>query len=136
MSYKTVYLRSSGAETFAYEDQITAGLFHVPPKATEVKPPKFTDKQTCQFINDEWLVADIPEPVVEPEPEPIPAIEQLRYQRNAKLSETDWQASSDLTMSAEMTAYRQALRDLPATASPSLDEDGQLTGVEWPTVPE
>ena len=136
MPKKTVYLRSNGTETGAYEDQITAGLFHIPPKATEVKPPIFTDQQTCQFIDDKWVVADIPVPEVEPEPEPVPAMEQLRQQRNAKLFETDWQASSDLTMSANQTAYRKALRDLPSTATPSLDSDGQLTGVTWPTKPE
>ena len=70
MANKTVYLRSSGAETVAYEDQVTVGLWHIPPKATEVKPPSFTDKQTCQFIDDKWVVADIPEPEPEPEPEP------------------------------------------------------------------
>ena len=70
MPNKTVYLRSNGTETVAYEDQITAGLFHIPPKATEVKPPIFTDQQTCQFIDDKWVVADIPVPEVEPEPEP------------------------------------------------------------------
>jgi hypothetical protein len=31
--------------------------------------------------------------------------------------------------------YRRALRDLPTTARPTLDEDGNLTGVEWPVVP-
>ena len=60
---------------------------------------------------------------------------RLREQRKILLSETDWWASSDLTMTDEQTAYRQALRDLPATASPSLDESGQLTGVTWPTKP-
>ena len=68
MAYKTVYLRSCGAETVAYEDQVTEGLWHIPPKATEVEPPSFTEKQTCQFIDDKWVVTDIPEP--EPEPEP------------------------------------------------------------------
>jgi len=71
MATKTVYLRSCGAETIAYEDQVTAGLWHIPPKATEVKPPSFTDKQICQFIDDNWVVSDIPEPEPEPEkPEP------------------------------------------------------------------
>jgi hypothetical protein len=60
----------------------------------------------------------------------------LREQRNNLLSETDWQASSDLTMTAKQTAYRKALRDLPSTATPSLNSDGQLTGVTWPTKPE
>jgi len=60
----------------------------------------------------------------------------MRTKRNYLLSETDWWASSDLTMTAEQTAYRKALRDLPSTATPKLDENGQLTGVTWPTKPE
>jgi len=60
---------------------------------------------------------------------------RLREQRKILLSETDWWASSDLTMTDEQTAYRKALRDLPSTATPSLDSDGQLTGVTWPTKP-
>ena len=60
----------------------------------------------------------------------------LRMQRDIKLSETDWWANSDLTMSADQTAYRKALRDLPATSpSPSLGSDGQLSGVTWPIKP-
>ena len=64
------------------------------------------------------------------------ASEFVRDNRNAMLSQTDWWASSDLTMTAEQTAYRKALRDLPSTASPELDSDGELTGVTWPTKPE
>lgn len=45
---------------------------------------------------------------------PIRAMESLRVQRNQLLTETDWTASTDVTMTAEMTEYRQALRDLPA----------------------
>ena len=59
----------------------------------------------------------------------------LRIERDRLLAESDWWASSDLTMSAKRKSYRQALRDLPASASPSLDESGQLTGVTWPTKP-
>ena len=32
--------------------------------------------------------------------------------------------------------YRQTLRDLPATAEPQLDNQGNLTNVTWPEVPE
>ncbi len=39
----------------------------------------------------------------------------MRTERNRLLAETDWTASTDVTMSAEMTTYRQALRDLPTT---------------------
>jgi hypothetical protein len=135
MTNKTVYLRNSGVETVAYEDQITAGLFHIPPKATETKPPSFNvETQRCQFINGGWIIADIPIPEVEPEPEPAPAMEQLRQQRNAKLFETDWQATSDRTMTNEQQIYRQQLRDLPEISTPALGENGQLTGVTWPII--
>lgn len=36
---------------------------------------------------------------------------------------------------SQWATYRTALRDLPATASPTLDENGQLTNVVWPTPP-
>ncbi len=59
----------------------------------------------------------------------------LRAERNYKLTLTDWRASSDLTLSSEWSTYRQALRDLPSTASPSLDDNGNLTNVTWPSEP-
>ena len=59
----------------------------------------------------------------------------LRQERNRKLAETDWRASSDLTLSSEWSTYRQALRDLPSTANPTLDSDGNLQGVTWPDEP-
>lgn len=52
----------------------------------------------------------------------------LREERDRLIAETDWWASSDLTMTAEQTAYRQALRDIPETFS-SLDT------VIWPDKP-
>ena len=61
----------------------------------------------------------------------------LRVERDARLTKTDWRASSDLTISDAWKTYRQALRDLPASASPSLDSnyDLDLTSVTWPTEP-
>jgi len=54
--------------------------------------------------------------------------EDLRSERNRRLAETDWWASSDLTMSDEQRSYRQALRDLPSnTSDPS--------NPSWPTKP-
>jgi len=43
------------------------------------------------------------------------AYDSLRTERNKLLTETDWTANSDVTMSPEMAEYRQALRDLPET---------------------
>jgi len=40
------------------------------------------------------------------------ALENLRFKRNSLLAQTDYLALSDQTMSAEMTTYRQALRDI------------------------
>jgi hypothetical protein len=53
----------------------------------------------------------------------------LREERNKRIAETDWWASSDLTMSVERTTYRQALRDITNTYT-SLDD------VVWPVNPE
>ena len=53
----------------------------------------------------------------------------LRSERNRKLAETDWWASSDLTLSDEQKKYRQDLRDITKSAT-SLDD------VTWPTKPE
>ena len=52
----------------------------------------------------------------------------LREERNRRLAETDWWASSDLTMTSAQTTYRQALRDITDSAT-SLDD------VTWPTKP-
>jgi hypothetical protein len=59
----------------------------------------------------------------------------LRQERNRKLAQTDWRASSDLQLSSEWSTYRQALRDLPSTATPTLDENGNLQNVTWPDEP-
>ena len=45
------------------------------------------------------------------------AWKKLREKRNLLLSETDWTANSDVTMSDAMRTYRQALRDLPSSTS-------------------
>jgi len=55
-------------------------------------------------------------------------MKQLRAERDRKLAETDWWAVADRTMTAEQTAYRQALRDITNSYT-SLDD------VVWPTKP-
>ena len=44
---------------------------------------------------------------------PARALADLRAKRNRLLAETDFYALSDVTMSSDMTTYRQNLRDLP-----------------------
>jgi len=53
----------------------------------------------------------------------------LRAERDRLIAETDWWASSDLTMSDKRKEYRQSLRDVTEVAT-SLDH------VTWPTKPE
>ncbi len=51
-----------------------------------------------------------------------------RSTRDSKLAETDWHGMSDVTMSSEMTTYRQALRDITAHENwPNLEDS------DWPT---
>ena len=65
------------------------------------------------------------------------AMKLLRKERDRLLCLTDWRASSDLTLSDDWKNYRQALRDLPSTASPSLNSDYGLddSSVTWPSKP-
>ena len=59
------------------------------------------------------------------------AMTNLRQDRNRKLAETDFYALSDVTMSEDMTTYRQNLRDI--TNGLSTVED--VNNVTWPTKP-
>jgi len=45
---------------------------------------------------------------------PLEQMAALRRQRNQLLTETDYLALADSTLTDEMRTYRQALRDLPA----------------------
>jgi len=53
----------------------------------------------------------------------------VRLERNRLLASTDYLALADQVMSAEMTAYRQALRDIPS-------QEGFPENIVWPTKPE
>ena len=55
----------------------------------------------------------------------------FREKRNRLLAQTDFYALSDVTMSDEMEAYRQELRDVPS----GLDTVDKVANVTWPTKP-
>ena len=59
------------------------------------------------------------------------ALASMREDRNRRLADTDWYGVSDLTMSADMTTYRQNLRDLPAGKTTKAHVDA----ITWPTKP-
>ena len=56
------------------------------------------------------------------------ALSSLRSKRNQLLTETDYLALSDSTLTDEMRSYRQALRDLPANTEDPANP-------VWPTKP-
>ena len=61
----------------------------------------------------------------------------LRIERDKKIAQTDWRVLPDQTPSDDWINYRQALRDLPASASPKLDSNYNLdfSSFTWPTEP-
>lgn len=91
----------------------------------------------------QWFSTDIPKPTraqVDAKIEELKAAEPmrlLRKERDRLIAETDWWVLPDRTPSDEQLAYRQALRDLPDTATPVLDSSNRLgiSGVTWPTKP-
>ena len=64
-------------------------------------------------------------------------IRLLRIERDKKIALTDWRVLPDQTPSDDWINYRQALRDLPASASPKLGSDYELdfSSFTWPTEP-
>lgn len=95
---------------------------------TDLSGVELVDKSTLSFTFDDVLAKKTELQNAEP-------MRLLREERNRKLAKTDWRASSDLTLSRKWTSYRQALRDLPSTATPTLDDDGNLKNVTWPKEP-
>ena len=55
----------------------------------------------------------------------------LRRERNSKLTETDYLALSDVTMSDAWKTYRQSLRDITS----GVDTVEKAENVTWPTKP-
>jgi hypothetical protein len=90
-----------------------------------------------------WLDTEIDKPTEEEiqakiaELEAAEPLRLLRLERDRLIQQTDWRATVDYPNPDKQAwlDYRQALRDLPETAEPQLDENGQLTNVIWPTPP-
>ena len=65
----------------------------------------------------------------------------LRIERDKRLAACDWVCAKATDTGVAVTTawktYRQALRDLPASATPKLDSrfELDLTSVTWPTEP-
>ena len=91
---------------------------------------KMVDGVSIQFTAEEETARDNEE-AAWAAGEDARALQEMREKRNRLLVETDWYAVSDLTMSADMTTYRQALRDLPAGKTTKAHVDAAT----WPTKP-
>ena len=92
-----------------------------------------SDINTCKI---EWCNGTTPIPKADIQAQfPIVefdmAMEDLRTKRNKLLADTDYLALSDNTMSAEMTTYRQALRDI----TNGLTTVADVEAVVFPTKP-
>ena len=76
-------------------------------KAYTVKVESTTSEEQTTLINNKWG--------------------EVRIERERKLKDTDWRASSDLTLSDDWKNYRQALRDITTQSDPF--------NITWPTEP-
>ena len=92
-----------------------------------------------------WISEDISQPTEE---EVQAKLEELRFaepmrrlreERNRRLAETDWWTMKEVDgwqMSPQQRVYRKNLRDMPETSPyPMLNENGELTNVDWPEKP-
>jgi len=123
--YSLGQLRKDNSNTSFPKQPSLAGLaeFDVYP-VTEVTPTladgeKLVKVWTPTLVSGEWI---LPHQAVAKTEEDLAtesdvAWANLREQRDKLLAETDWTASTDVTMTADMTTYRQALRDLPANTA-------------------
>ena len=102
-----------------------------------------SDINTCEI---EWLEGTTPIAKSDIEAkmtalENINKMKALRLERNFRLADCDWTRMDDNGLSSskktEWATYRQALRDLPASANPTINTDDELilSSVTWPTKP-
>ena len=82
-------------------------------------------------MSDEEHAARVAEEKVWEDAKPARAFSGLRRERDQKLTETDYLALDDVTLSNDMKIYRQALRDLPAQYTNS----SVVGSITWPSKP-
>lgn len=115
------------------------GIYHVMPETqpeydnlvqTLVRDPEPHNNETAvdeetgeTYKTGRWVIGYTAENKPQDQAE-----DAVRNKRDQLLKETDWMALSDVTMTEEMTAYRQALRDIT-------EQTGFPYSVVWPTKP-
>ena len=117
--------------------------YDIPQALQVLKPGAEWVLRGTEYSGLEWMDSSQTKPTEDQVTAKIAALDALepmrllRIERDARISKTDWRASSDLTITDAWKTYRQSLRDLPASASPKLDSNYELdlTSVTWPTEP-
>jgi hypothetical protein len=113
------------------------------PQAVPTNPYQFSMRQGIEQINGKWYTKYVLGPIFVDNELGTAAEQEAAYRsrkdeeqaasiratRDNKLAQTDWMGASDVTMSPEWAAYRQALRDVPS-------QEGFPWNVVWPTQPE
>ena len=114
----------------------------IPSALQELKPGAEWGLRGAQYSGLEWVDSSQTKPTETEVSNKISSLDAaepmrlLRIERDARISKTDWRASSDLTITDAWKTYRQALRDI-TTQTPKLDSNYELdlTSVTWPTEP-
>lgn len=126
----TSFPRNITAEILA-EYEVYEVIYEAMPDVTSTQ--KLEQNESPTFVDGSWVIQWN---VIDKTAEEIAfdndvQAASVRAERDAKLTETDWMALTDVTMSTEMAAYRQALRDITTHANfPNLQDS------DWPTKPE
>ena len=119
--------------------------YNIPVALQELKPGAQWVLRGEEYSGLEWLDSSQTKPTeteINNKISELDAAEPMRLLREERfrlLLECDWTQGADVPNSIKTAwqTYRQELRDLPATASPSLDSnyDLDLTSVTWPSKP-
>ncbi len=120
----SVYRIEAGRVVQVWHDCATLAEWIAKYPGSAVRPNREGDAVVGQIEDASGALSD-------PLPQP-PTAGEVRAERNARISATDWTQLSDAPLTADrkaaFAAYRQALRDLPT-------QNGFPGAVEWPVEP-
>ena len=122
--------------------------YNIPAALQELTPGAEWVLRGDEYSGLEWLVGNGHDKPTEAaittkiaELDGAEALKLLRIERDKRLAKDDWKVvkakETGSNLSTAFKTYRQALRDLPASATPTLDSSYNLdlTSVTWPTEP-
>ena len=121
-------------------------IYEIADALMSLKPNKQWVMRSSEYSGLEWLDSDTAPTEGEINTEltrlnNAEPMRLLRIERDKRLADCDWVCAkatdTGVAVSDAWKTYRQALRDLPASASPKLDSEYELdlTSVTWPTEP-